>query len=128
MAERKVALGRAVDAAQHLLDPVPPWEDVLDTARDLVGADSGTLIVFDNQCRLLNLTAVGFTESCSRDYNSYFYSHDILEHDSRSAPAGTWLDTGQMYSNWSCTPFRGHLVRGWSTSDHSAEALRMRMR
>lgn len=99
MAERKVVLSRAIDAAHHLLDPVPPWDDVLSTARDLVGADSGTLIVFDNQRRLLNLTAVGFTESCSRDYNGYFYSHDVLERDSRSAPAGTWLDTGQMYSN-----------------------------
>ncbi len=99
MADRKVVLRRAFDAAQQLLDPDPPWGEVLNTARYLVGADSGTLIVFDNQSRLVNLTAVGFTESCSRDYNSYFYSHDVLERDSRSAPAGTWLDTGQMYSH-----------------------------
>ncbi|KAG1082292.1 hypothetical protein G6F40_015180 [Rhizopus arrhizus] len=41
MAEHQIVLRRAIDAVHHLTDPEPPWHDILRTARDLVGADSG---------------------------------------------------------------------------------------
>lgn len=98
MAEHQIALRRAIDAVHHLTDPEPPWHDILRTARDLVGADSGTLIVFDARNKLLNLSAIGFSDACYADYQGHYHRCDILEQDSRQAPAGTWLDTAQMYS------------------------------
>ncbi len=73
MVDSRVALNRAFEAVNHLADPTPPWMDILDTAKQLVGADSGTLIVFDSNRRLANLSASGFTDSCSVDYDSYYY-------------------------------------------------------
>ena len=99
MSESRLALRRAIEAVNHLTDPVPPWMDILQTARELVGADSGTLILFDSNRTLLNLTAVGLSEQSTEDYNGYFYSRDILERDSRYAPAGTWLNTDEMYGS-----------------------------
>ncbi len=98
MVEHQLAFTRAMDAVQHLADPNPPWQDILRTARDLVGADSGTLIVFDARNHLSNLSAIGFSDACFADYQGHYYRHDVLERDSRHAPAGTWLDTARMYS------------------------------
>jgi len=97
MPDHRIALRRAVEAVDHLTDPEPPWRDILGTARDLVGADSGTLIVFDARNKLLTLSAIGFSDACASDYQAHFYSCDILEQDGRHAPAGTWLDTARMY-------------------------------
>lgn len=99
MPDHQVALRRAIEAVDHLTDPEPPWQDILRTARDLVGADSGTLIVFDARNKLLTLSAIGFSDACFADYQGHYYSCDILEQDSRQAPAGTWLDTARMYGN-----------------------------
>ncbi|KAG1239574.1 hypothetical protein G6F68_018502 [Rhizopus microsporus] len=96
MAEHQIVLRRAIDAVHHLTDPEPPWHDILRTARDLVGADSGTLIVFDARNKLLNLSAIGFSDACYADYQGHYHRCDILEQDSRQAPAGTWLDTAQI--------------------------------
>ncbi|WP_313622179.1 LuxR family transcriptional regulator [Achromobacter sp.] len=97
MPDHRIALRRAVEAVDRLTDPEPPWQDILRTARDLVGADSGTLIVFDARNKLLTLSSIGFSDACASDYQEHYYSCDILEQDSRNAPAGTWLDTARMY-------------------------------
>ncbi|ASC63446.1 LuxR family transcriptional regulator [Achromobacter denitrificans] len=97
MAEHPIAVRRAVEAVSHLVDPDPPWLDILRTARDMVGADSGTLIVFDARHNLLNLASIGFSEACAADYQNHYYRCDILERDSRLSPSGTWLDTARMY-------------------------------
>lgn len=97
MAEHQIAVRRAIEALEHLTDPDPPWHDILRTARDMVGADSGTLIVFDARHKLLNLSSVGCSEDCAEDYRSHYYRCDIVEQDSRLLPAGTWLDTARMY-------------------------------
>ncbi|WP_254926143.1 helix-turn-helix transcriptional regulator [Bordetella genomosp. 11] len=99
MAAYRTAFRRALEAVDHLTDPAPPWSDILQTARDLAGADSATLIIFDSKNTLLNFSAVGFEEQCFADYESHFHSCDILEQGSRHAPAGTWLDTAQMYTS-----------------------------
>ena len=98
MVEPQLVFTRAMDAVHHLTDPNPPWHDILRTARDLVGADSGTLIVFDARNQLSNLSAIGFSDACFADYQGHYFRHDVLERDSRTAPAGTWLDTARMYS------------------------------
>jgi len=97
MAEYPIAVRRAIEAVSHLADPEPPWHDILRTARDMVGADSGTLIVFDARHNLLNLSAIGFSEACAADYQNRYYRYDVLERNSRLAPPGTWLDTATMY-------------------------------
>jgi len=104
MAQHPIAVRRATEAVSHLADPDPPWQDILRTARDMVGADSGTLIVFDARHNLLNLSAIGFSEACAADYQNHYYRCDVLERDSRLSPCGTWLDTATMYA-------RGQLQR-----------------
>jgi len=99
MLKHQIVFSRAMEAVHHLTDSNPPWQDILRTARDLVGADSGTLIVFDARNKLSNLSAIGFSDACFADYQGHYYRHDVLEHDSRTAPAGTWLDTARMYSS-----------------------------
>ncbi|AVG43224.1 LuxR family transcriptional regulator [Achromobacter insolitus] len=96
MAEHQIAVRRAIEALDHLTDPEPPWHDILLTARDMVGADSGTLIVFDARHKLLNLSSVSFPEEGTVDYRNHYYSCDIVEQDSRLLPVGTWLDTATM--------------------------------
>ncbi|GJG96656.1 helix-turn-helix transcriptional regulator [Cupriavidus pauculus] len=99
MARSSIALRRAIDAANHLTDPAPPWGEVLACASELVGADTGTLIAFDSAGNLAQLTASGFSNACSADYNGYYHSLDVLEQNSRSVATGTWLDTTEMYSS-----------------------------
>ncbi|AQV98505.1 hypothetical protein BJN34_32025 [Cupriavidus necator] len=89
---------RAIESLYHLSDTSPPWEAILEGARELVGADSGSLIAFDGESRLLNLTYAGSATEWSREYGQHFHSLDPLEHNSRSAPAGTWVDTVHLYS------------------------------
>jgi len=97
MPDHRIAMRRAVEAVDHLTDPDPPWADILSTARDLVGADSCALIVFDARNKLLTLSAIGLSEACAADYQAHYFSCDIVEQDSRNAPAGTWLDTARMF-------------------------------
>ena len=101
------SLRRAVDAVNHLTDPAPPWIEILQSARDLVGADSGSLIVFDSNRTLLNFTTVGLTDQCIADYNTHYFNCDILERGSSFASAGTWLDTAEMFGSkrLQCTEF-----------------------
>lgn len=96
MAEHQIAVRRAIEALDRLADPDPPWHDILLTARDMVGADSGTLIVFDARHKLLDLSTVSFPEAAATDYRNHYYSCDIVEQDSRLLPVGTWLDTANM--------------------------------
>lgn len=94
----KIALARAIEAANHLTDEEPPWVEILESAKELVGADTGTLIVFDANGKLAQLTAVGFSHDCFADYDGHYHSCDVLEQGSRLAESGTWLDTTEMYS------------------------------
>lgn len=96
MAEHQIAVRRAIEALDHLTDPDPPWHDILRTARDMVGADSGTLIVFDARHKLLDLSSVSFPEAGAADYRNHYYSCDIVEQDSRLLRTGAWLDTATM--------------------------------
>ncbi len=93
-----LAFRRAFEAVHQLTDPAPPWADILATAREMVGAESASLIVFDQNRKLIHLSESGFTEQCSRDYSSYFFSRDVLEQDARSRRPGVWLDTAEIYS------------------------------
>lgn len=97
MAEHMLAVRRAIEAVSHLTDPDPPWQDILTTARDMVGADSSALLVFDRRNNLVNLYSHGCPEGCTADYQQHYYRHDVLEKDARLSPAGTWLDTANLH-------------------------------
>jgi len=107
MTANRQSLRRALDAVNHLTDPAPPWIEILQSARDLVGADSGSLIVFDSNRALLNFTTVGLSDQCVADYNTHYFNCDILERGSSFASAGTWLDTAEMFGSkrLQCTEF-----------------------
>lgn len=91
-------LRRATDAAHHMNDPTPPWQDILTTARDVVGADGASLLMLDPGGNLLNLTQVGFAEAGEREYVAHYHAIDTVARDSMGVPAGVWMDTSEMYS------------------------------
>lgn len=93
----QAALRRALEAAHHLDDPAPPWMDILAAARDVVGADSGSLLMFDGTGALLHLSQVGVDANGERDYREHYHALDLFARDAMSQPAGQWLDTSRMY-------------------------------
>ena len=93
---QSMAFCRAVAAMDHLADPAPPWNDILTTARDLVGADAGTLMMFDNAEQLLMLQQVGVDQAAEQEYRKHFYKEDTLAKAAMSRPAGVWLDSTRI--------------------------------
>jgi len=83
---------RAVEVLEHIKDPTPPWGEILATARDLVGADSGSLIMMDGQGDLLNLNLVDVEDGAMRDYVQHFHKLDVLADASIGMSPGAWLD------------------------------------
>ncbi|CAG9170695.1 hypothetical protein LMG23992_01737 [Cupriavidus laharis] len=90
-------LRRALEAAHHLEDRTPPWMDILSAARDVVGADSGSLLMFDGTGALLHLSQVGVDANGERDYREHYHALDLFARDAMCQPAGQWLDTSRMY-------------------------------
>lgn len=91
MLNSNLALRRAVDAVQSIAEPVPPWADILGCAKDLIGGDSATFIVFEGR-RLATFEGVTVDPGGQAAYVSHFHSQDIMLSD-RPRPSGTWLDT-----------------------------------
>jgi DNA-binding CsgD family transcriptional regulator len=92
------AFRKAQEAIGHLSDPTPPWKDILSTARDLVGADAGTLMMFDKSQQLLMLEQVGIEQAAEQEYRQHFYKEDTLAKAAMVRPAGIWLDSTQILS------------------------------
>jgi len=89
----KLAFRNAMEAIHHLLDPAPPWHVILTTARELVGADSGTFIMFGKGQDLLMFEQAGLDETAERDYRAHFYAEDAVTKFAWEASAGTWWDS-----------------------------------
>lgn len=53
----------AMEAIRHLSDASPPWDDLLQGAKNIVGADAATLMMFDQGKDLLLLKQTGIDES-----------------------------------------------------------------
>ncbi|UUZ76343.1 LuxR family transcriptional regulator [Polaromonas sp. P1(28)-13] len=92
----KLAFRNAMEAIHHLLDPAPPWHDILTTARELVGADSGSFIMFGKGQDLLMLEQTGLDETAEREYREHFYAEDTVAKVALAASAGTWWDSTQI--------------------------------
>lgn len=89
---------RAVEAVSHIADDAPPWHDILATARELIGADSGTLIMMDGHGSLLGLNQVGLDEEAITAYAAHFYKLDSMAEAAAKVPAGIWLDSNELFS------------------------------
>ncbi|MDF3835196.1 LuxR C-terminal-related transcriptional regulator [Cupriavidus basilensis] len=79
-------------------DATPPWEHILGTARDLIGADSGSLIMMDGCGSLLNLNHVDIPTSTLDDYAQHFHKLDVVADAAIGLSAGTWLDSNELLS------------------------------
>lgn len=91
-----LVLRQALEVLEHVSDPEPPWTDILGTARTLVGADSCTLVVFDQTGYLGGLQHVGVDDSTARDYNEHFHAEDFVAQASAGGPPGQWLDSQDL--------------------------------
>ena len=90
-------LRQATEAAHHISDAEPPWQDILESAARLVGADSGTLTLLDGH-DFLGLTSVGIRDDTAHEYATYFHRLDFVAHRARETGVGRWLDTNTMMS------------------------------
>ena len=92
------ALRRALEAVHHLSDSKPPWAEVLEGTRELVGGDSATFILLDGAGELLTLQQHNIDAAAEREYIDHYYAHDIVTPATTGAPRGTWFDTEELFS------------------------------
>jgi DNA-binding CsgD family transcriptional regulator len=84
---------RALDTLEHVADSTPPWTAILASARDVVGADSCSLIMLGRTHNLLLMEQIGMDAATVRDYHEHFHKEDILADASLNSPVGLWWDT-----------------------------------
>ncbi|MEJ8847241.1 helix-turn-helix transcriptional regulator [Variovorax rhizosphaerae] len=93
-----LALHRAVEAAHHLTDPEPPWPDILDGVRQVLGGDSASFIMLDGTGALLTLEQVHVDPLAELEYASHYHAQDIVTPATIGAGEGTWFDTQELFS------------------------------
>jgi len=86
-----------MEAVEQISDETPHWEDILATARDLIGADSGTLIMMDGWGNLLNVNHADVADAAVQDYVQYFHKLDVVGEAVVGVSAGTWLDSNELF-------------------------------
>ena len=91
----RVLLDRAVLAVGHLADPEPPWAEILESGRQLVGADSATFMTFDGK-GALTLHQDHVDPSAEHDYVEHFHVMDIGLSTAMTCPSGTWINTHDL--------------------------------
>lgn len=92
------ALRRALDAIAQLDAPEPPWSELLDSMRQVIGGDSATFILLEGETGLLDMQHVHIPEAAQRDYLEHFHAHDLLVPPTIGAAPGTWCDTHEVFS------------------------------
>lgn len=91
-------LHRTLEAAHHLSDAAPPWGDVLEGARQLIGGDSASFILFSRTGELLDCQQRGVSAAAEREYVAHFHAHDIVTPATTGSPEGSWFDTAELFS------------------------------
>ncbi|MFZ3121507.1 MAG: helix-turn-helix transcriptional regulator, partial [Variovorax sp.] len=91
-------LHRTLEAAHHLSDTAPPWGDVLEGARQLIGGDSASFILFSRTGELLDCQQRGVSAAAEREYVAHFHAHDIVTPATTGSPEGSWFDTAELFS------------------------------
>lgn len=114
---------RAMEAIGCMTDDDPPWAEILATAKDLIGADSGTLIMNSTAGELLHVSHVGLSDSAVRDYQQHFHKVDLLADAAAKQKAGVWLDSNEVVprQTWLQSEFHNDYLR--KHSQHQLVAL-----
>jgi DNA-binding CsgD family transcriptional regulator len=86
---------RAVEAVSHLADVEPPWAEILESGRQLVGADSATFMTFDGT-GALTMHQDHLDGSAERDYVEHFHVLDVGLQTAMNCPSGTWINTHDL--------------------------------
>lgn len=84
-----------MDAVACIGDDNPPWADILQSSRELVGADSGSLILFDGDGHLQHVSQVGLAQATVDAYANHYHRLDMLAHVAMQQDAGNWLDSDE---------------------------------
>ncbi len=84
-----------MEAVACIADAAPPWADILTATRDLIGADSGSLIMLDRAGDLLHVSHVGLADATLKAYEAHFHKLDLLAHAATTQDAGTWIDSNE---------------------------------
>jgi DNA-binding CsgD family transcriptional regulator len=84
-----------MEAIACIGDATPPWAEILTATRDLIGADSGSLIMLDGAGDLLHVNHVGLAESTLKEYEQHFHKLDLLAHAAARHEAGGWIDSNE---------------------------------
>lgn len=90
------AFRTAMDAVHTLSEPDPQWAALLDAARDLVGADAASLIVFSAEYELTVLRQQGLDAAAERDYRDRFAQDDPIVRAAQGTPTCGWLDSDRL--------------------------------
>jgi hypothetical protein len=88
----------AMEAVRHIADENPPWDDVLQTAKTVIGADASTLIMFNGQQDLLLLRQNGVDAAAEKEYIDHYYKQDALAQAALGSPSGRWWDSATLQS------------------------------
>ncbi|MGJ7490059.1 helix-turn-helix transcriptional regulator [Variovorax sp. ZT4R33] len=91
-------LHRTLEAAHHLSDATPPWGEVLEGARQLIGGDSASFVLFSRTGELLDCQQRGISAAAEQAYVDHFHAYDIVTPTTSGAPEGTWFDTAELFS------------------------------
>lgn len=96
-------LNRALEAVHHLADRDPPWADILESSRQLIGSDSVALLLFNDHGEILALHQRNVNAAAEREYVQHFYAHDIVAPIAFAPPAsnsrkGNWFDSQEMFT------------------------------
>ncbi|PFH19333.1 helix-turn-helix transcriptional regulator [Burkholderia sp. JKS000303] len=85
-----------MDAVERITDDVPPWQDILVTARELIGADSGSLVMVDGLGNPLDINQVDAPAAAMQEYQTRFHKLDFMVHAASNFPVGTWFDSNEI--------------------------------
>lgn len=91
-----IALNRALEAVHHLSDTSPPWDEILQCSRQIVGGDSASFILLDGNSELLTVQQCNVSSAAMTEYLDHFHASDIVMPVALGASEGTWLDTNEF--------------------------------
>ncbi|ALS61289.1 helix-turn-helix transcriptional regulator [Pandoraea norimbergensis] len=89
-----ISFRRASDAVQAVGAGQADWLDVVQTARDFLGAEAATFLCHDKQSRSVRfIEQAGHEDSLIQEYAQHYYQYDDSTRRFWDAPAGTWYDS-----------------------------------
>ncbi|AHB08367.1 MULTISPECIES: helix-turn-helix transcriptional regulator [Pandoraea] len=89
-----VSFRRASEAVRAVGAGQADWLDVVQTAREFLGADAATFLCHDKQSRSVRFVEQsGHEAGLIEEYSQRFYQYDDSTRRFWDAPAGTWFDS-----------------------------------